>query len=104
MQNYQHRMLVGMEESGFGVKHEDNLSAYTPPHWHKAVELLLFVKGRVTCNFENAKIHFKPGDMFIINSHEVHETNCSRNADNAPPRAILILVVYSPVSITYRYL
>lgn len=80
MQNYQHRMLVGMEESGFGVKYEDNLSAYTPPHWHKAVELLLFVKGRVTCNFENAKIHFKPGDMFIINSHEVHETKCSRNA------------------------
>lgn len=80
MQTYQHRMLVGMEESGFGVKYEDNLSAYTPPHWHKAVELLLFVKGRVTCNFENAKIHFKPGDMFIINSHEVHETKCSRNA------------------------
>lgn len=80
MQNYQHRMLVGIEESGFGVKYEDNLSAYTPPHWHKAVELLLFVKGRVTCNFENAEIHFKPGDMFIINSHEVHETKCSRNA------------------------
>lgn len=80
MQNYQHRMLTGMDETGFGIKYENNLSAYTPPHWHKAVELLLFVKGKVTCNFENAKRQFKPGDIFIINSHEVHETKCTRNA------------------------
>lgn len=80
MQNYQHRMLTSMDETGFGIKYEDNLSAYTPPHWHKAVELLLFVKGKVTCNFENAKLQFKAGDMHIINSHEVHETKCTRNA------------------------
>lgn len=80
MQNYQHRMLTDMDETGFGVKYENNLSAYTPPHWHKAVELLLFVKGKVTCNFENAKRQFKKGDMYIINSHEVHETKCTRNA------------------------
>ena len=80
MQNYQHRMLTDMDETGFGVKYENNLSAYTPPHWHKAVELLLFVKGKVTCNFENAKRQFKKGDMYIINSHEVHETRCSRGA------------------------
>ena len=80
MPNYQHRLITNMDETGFGIKYEDNLSAYTPPHWHKAVEILLFVKGKVTCNFENAKIHFKPGDMYIINSHEVHETKCTRNA------------------------
>lgn len=80
MQNYQHRMLIDVDETGFGIKYENNLSAYTPPHWHKAVELLLFVKGKVTCNFENTKRHFKAGDIYIINSHEVHETKCSRNA------------------------
>lgn len=80
MQNYQHRVLTDIDETGFGVKYENNLSAYTPPHWHKAVELLLFVKGKVTCNFENAKRQFKKGDMYIINSHEVHETKCTRNA------------------------
>ena len=78
--NPQHRMLTEMDPTGFGVKYEDNLSAYTPPHWHKAVELLLFVKGRVTCNFENAKRQFKAGDIYLINSHEVHETKCSRGA------------------------
>ena len=51
-----HRLLTELDPTGFGVKYEDNLSAYTPPHWHKAVELLLFVKGRVTCTFERLAI------------------------------------------------
>ena len=80
MINPQHRMLTEMDTSGFGVKYEDNLSSYTPPHWHKAVELLLFVKGRVTCNFENSKRQFKAGDLYIINSYELHETKCTRGA------------------------
>ena len=80
MLNSQHRLLPEMDGSGFGVKYEDNLSAYTPPHWHKAVELLLFVKGRVTCTFENAKRQFRAGDLYILNSHEIHETKCTRGA------------------------
>lgn len=96
MQNYQHRILAEMDETGFGVKYENNLSAYSPPHWHQAVELLLFVKGKVTCNFENAKRHFKAGDMYIINSHEVHETKCSRNA--------VYLVVHIQPSVMCRYM
>lgn len=96
MQNYQHRILAEMDETGFGVKYENNLSAYTPPHWHQAVELLLFVKGKVTCNFENTKRHFKPGDMYVINSHEVHETKCTRNA--------IYLVVHIQPSIMCRYM
>lgn len=95
MNNYQHRLLTDLDETGFGVKYENNLSAYTPPHWHKAAEVLLFVKGKVTCNFENAKIHFKPGDIYIINSHEVHETKCSRNA--------VYLVVHVDPNVMCRY-
>lgn len=80
MQIYQHKILTDLDETGFGVKDETNLSAYTPPHWHKAVELLLFVKGRVTCKFENSTLQAKPGSIYIINSHELHATKCSRNA------------------------
>ena len=94
MPNYQHRILTEVDDTGFGIKYENNLSAYTPPHWHQAVELLLFVKGKVTCNFENGTRHFKPGDMYIINSHEVHETKCSRNA--------IYLVVHIQPSILCR--
>lgn len=80
MQNYQHKLLTDLDETGFGIKYENNLSAYTPPHYHQAVELLLLVKGRVTCKFEHTTFHGKAGDLYIINSHEVHETRCSRDA------------------------
>ena len=81
MQNYQYKMLTNLDDTGFGIKYENNLSAYTPPHWHKAVELLLFIKGKVTCKFENSTLHAKPGDLYLINSHEVHETRCTRDAE-----------------------
>ena len=80
VQNYQHKLLTNLDETGFGIKYENNLSAYTPPHWHRAMELLLFVKGEVTCKFEHTTLHAKPGDLYLINSHEVHETRCSRDA------------------------
>jgi len=80
VQNYQHKVLTDLDQTGFGIKYETRLSAYTPPHWHQALELLLFVKGTVTCKFENHTLRAKPGDLYLINSHEVHETRCSRDA------------------------
>lgn len=80
MQNYQHKLIADLDQTGFGIKYENRLSAYTPPHWHQAIELLLFVKGTVTCKFEHSTLRAKPGDLYLINSHEVHETKCSRDA------------------------
>ncbi len=80
MNNYKHKLLTDLDETGFGVIYEKNLSAYSPPHWHKALEILLFVRGEVTCNFENATLHAKPGNIYLINSHEVHASRCSRDA------------------------
>ena len=96
MQSYQHRILTDIDETGFGIKYENNLSGYIPPHWHKAVELLMFVKGKVTCNFENGQLQFKKNDIAIINSHEVHETKCSRKA--------VYLVVHIDPSLMCRYM
>ena len=80
VQNYQHKLLTDLDGTGFGIQYENRLSAYTPPHWHSAVELLLFEKGTVTCKFENTTFRAKPGQIYLINSHEVHETRCSRDA------------------------
>lgn len=80
VQNYQHKVLTDLDATGFGIKYETRLSAYTPPHWHQALELLLFIKGTVTCKFENHTLRAKAGDLYLINSHEVHETRCSRDA------------------------
>ena len=80
VQNYQHKLLTDLDQTGFGIMYENRLSAYTPPHWHSAVELLLFEKGTVTCKFEHSTLRAKPGELYLINSHEVHETRCSRDA------------------------
>lgn len=80
MRKYQHIALTDMDETGFGVNIEKDMGAYTPPHWHKAVELFLFIKGKITCNFENTTFQAKRGSLYVINPHEVHETRCSRKA------------------------
>ena len=81
MNNAQHRLLTELDQTGFGIKYETRLSAYTPPHWHNAMELLLFEKGTVICKFEHFTLRAKPGDLYLINAHEVHETRCSADAE-----------------------
>ncbi len=80
MQYYYHEQLTDLDETGFGVIYEEKPSSYMPPHWHQAVELLLFVRGRVTCKFSHSTFQAQPGDVYLINSHDVHETRCTRNA------------------------
>ena len=77
--HYQHQM-VSLDASGFGVKCLDRLSTYAPHHWHKELELGLMIRGSVTCAFENGSRRFKAGELFLINSYEVHETRWSRSA------------------------
>lgn len=81
VQYYHHRTLTNLDETGFGIKLEKKNSAYLPPHWHQAVEMLLFVKGTVTCKFSHTTLRARAGDLYIINSHDVHETRCSRDAE-----------------------
>ena len=80
MQNYQYLQLLDLNETGFGIIYEDHPRMYTPPHWHEAAELLLFVQGATQCRFANRTIHAKPGELYLINSQEVHETRCSADA------------------------
>ena len=75
-----HERIVNLDETGFGIIHEVRPRAYTPAHWHRAVELVYFVQGQVICKFSHGTIHGEPGQMYIINSHDVHETRCSRDA------------------------
>ena len=80
VQYYYHEQLTNLDETGFGVIYEEKPSSYMPPHWHQAVELLLFVRGKVTCKFSHSTFQAQPGDVYLINSHDVHETRCTRNA------------------------
>lgn len=80
MQYYYHEQLTNLDETGFGVIWVERPSAYMPPHWHQAVELLLFDRGNVTCKFSHSTIQASPGDVCVINSHDIHETRCTHNA------------------------
>lgn len=80
MQYYYHEHLTDLDDTGFGVIYEQRPCTYMPPHWHQAVELLLFVEGRVTCKFAHSTFQAEPGDLYLINSHDVHETRCTRGA------------------------
>ena len=80
MQYYYHEQLTGLDDNGFGVFWERKVSTYMPAHWHGALELVLFVKGKMTCKFSHSTITAQPGEVFLINSHDVHETRCTRGA------------------------
>lgn len=95
VQNYQYRQLTDLDDTGFGIIYEDHPRSYTPPHWHEAVELLLFVQGKTQCTFANRTLHAQPGQLYLINSQEVHETRCSADA--------VYLVVHILPSVMCRY-
>lgn len=80
VQYYYHEQLTNLDDTGFGLIYVDKPVSYTPAHWHGAVELLLFLKGKATCSFSHSEIHAQPGDVCIINSHDIHETRCTRSA------------------------
>ncbi len=80
MQYYYHEQLTDLDETGFGVIYVDQPGAYTPPHWHQAVELLLLLRGSAVCKFSHCTIQPEVGDVCLINSHDIHETRCSRDA------------------------
>lgn len=80
VQYYYHEQLTNLDDTGFGVIYVEKPGPYMPPHWHQAVELLLFVRGKVTCKFSHSTFQAQPGDVYLINSHDVHETRCTRNA------------------------
>lgn len=80
MQYYYHEQLTDLDDTGFGVIYVQKSNAYVPAHWHQAVELLLFEKGSVTCKFNHSSMVTKPNEVYLINSHDVHETFSSHDA------------------------
>lgn len=49
-------------------------------HWHKEIEILLVLKGKVTLSVNNKRYELKEDDVFLINSNEIHSTMA--NGDN----------------------
>lgn len=80
MQYSYHEQLTHLDETGFGMVFIDHPAAYTPPHWHMAVELLCLVSGTVTVKLEEQSHTIQSGELFLFNSYEIHESWCSHDA------------------------
>jgi len=80
VQYYYHEQLTDLDETGFGMVYIDQTQSYMPPHWHMAVELLCLVRGKVTVRFGQKTHVIAPGELFLFNSYEIHESWCSRDA------------------------
>lgn len=80
LEYFYHEQLTNLDETGFGILCLDRPNPYAPAHWHQALELLLFVRGEAVCKFSHSVIHAGPGDICVINSHDIHETRCSADA------------------------
>ena len=95
MQYYYHETLTDLDETGFGVIVAKNNHTYTPPHWHKAMELILFIHGRATVKLADQQIEAEPGGLYLFNSYDIHESRFSRDAE------YLCIHIYPPQMLKY---
>ena len=43
-------------------------------HWHEYLELIYFVRGRLTLRVDGRRAEVQPGDLVVFNECEVHES------------------------------
>lgn len=49
---------------------------HIPVHWHDEVELIYVKKGNILISIEEQTFHAGPGDLFCVNTGEVHFMEC----------------------------
>ncbi len=80
MQYYYHEHLTDVDESGFGLVHMVHPPSYTPPHWHRPVELLCFLSGSASIRIDGQQDTLTPGDLYLFNGYAIHESWFSPDA------------------------
>ena len=56
--------------------HMPRKAFHIPVHWHDEVELIYVKKGKILISIEEQTFHAGPGDLFCVNSGEVHFMEC----------------------------
>lgn len=60
--------------------HRDpNCVFFVPYHWHNEIELLYIEQGEFQINLNETIIHAKEGELYFINSHELHQISAINN-------------------------
>lgn len=77
MQYYYHEHLSDLDDNGFGLLYLTTANAHMPPHWHRAIELLYILTGSAAIKSGGRMDQLKPGDLYLIDSYQIHESWCS---------------------------
>lgn len=56
--------------------HTPRNAFHVPVHWHDEVELIYVKKGNFSISIEEQIFHVGPGDLFCVNSGELHYMEC----------------------------
>lgn len=80
MQYYYHEQLTDLDESGFGSVYMTSPATYTPPHWHRPIELFCFLSGSASIRIDGQRLPLQPGDLYLFNSYAIHESWFSGDA------------------------
>lgn len=59
-------------DNGFHIKYVTK-NHNSPPHWHRALEILYILNGKATVKMEGKKYKLNPQDMMVIDSAKVHD-------------------------------
>lgn len=72
-----------------GVRFFTSIDAgsYVPNHWHRAIEIIYLMEGKLTVVVESTVHQLSSGDCILINTNVMHATQCT-----APNTAIVIQI------------
>ncbi len=72
--------------------HRDpNCIFFVPYHWHNEIELLYIEQGEFKINLKDTIIHAKAGELYFINSQELHQISAINNQPS-----LHYAIVFSP--------
>lgn len=66
-------------------------NCHYPLHWHNNLEFVLVLSGQIRGKINNKLINVQPGEIFFVNSGELHETEAN---DKNEINAVTILLSY----------
>ena len=72
-----YEQLYRLEKTGIDIKYLTMGGEFTPSHWHAAIEVVYILNGYGTIMTEGKNCLVKSGDLFIIDSNQIHEMKCS---------------------------
>ena len=80
MKDYSLYEKADIDDKGFPVRvtylSYNNLGLTFYNHWHEQMEVLYFLEGKATIECNSQHIEIGPGDLFFVNSNELHCGYC----------------------------